>query len=60
MLIYFLVGFICIVFLKLNMVALVIGGALLALLLQLISRKRRRLSRRVGPPTMRMNSDGRP
>jgi PTS system mannose-specific IIC component len=32
MLIYFLVGFICIVFLKLNMVALVIVGALLALI----------------------------
>ncbi|WP_414147643.1 PTS mannose/fructose/sorbose/N-acetylgalactosamine transporter subunit IIC [Erwinia sp. BNK-24-b] len=32
MLIYFLVGFICIVFLKLNMVALVIVGSLLALL----------------------------
>ena len=32
MLIYFLVGFVCIVFLKLNMVALVIVGALLALI----------------------------
>ncbi|MEM6160325.1 PTS sugar transporter subunit IIC [Erwinia sp. P6884] len=32
MLIYFLVGFICIVFLKLNMVALVIVGSLLALI----------------------------
>lgn len=32
MLIYFLVGFICIVFLKLNMIALVIVGALLALI----------------------------
>lgn len=32
MLIYFLVGFICIVFLKLNMVALVIVGALLSLI----------------------------
>ena len=32
MLIYFLVGFICIVFLKLNMVALVITGSLLALI----------------------------
>lgn len=32
MLIYFLVGFVCIVFLKLNMVALVIVGSLLALI----------------------------
>jgi len=32
LLIYFLVGFVCIVFLKLNMVALVIVGALLALI----------------------------
>ncbi|WP_034912182.1 PTS sugar transporter subunit IIC [Erwinia sp. 9145] len=32
MLIYFLVGFICIVFLKLNMVALVVVGSLLALI----------------------------
>jgi len=32
LLIYFLVGFICIVFLKLNMVALVIVGSLLALI----------------------------